>query len=177
MNKLRLINFLKQYFTIEGTPVMQARGDADLVIGATTLEEAGKLEYPVVTVGNDTDLQVALTILADPSYDLHVVREVEPAEIWKISGMQDNCKDEARELIIVVYCFTGCNSTSTPFKKGKAKAVDDLNKLTGKEIMQLKAFAEPNSTAEQLVEALKQHIFCVYHAVQGMDKEKWNTLS
>ena len=73
-----------------------------------------------------TDLQVALTTFADPSYNLHVMTEVEPAEIWKISDMKDNFKEESRELILVVYCFTGCDSASTPFKKGQAKAVAAL---------------------------------------------------
>ena len=111
MNKARLISFLKQNFVNEGIPMMQARGDADSLIIGAALKGSAKQDYPVVVVGNDTDLQVALITTADLSYNL------DPAEIWKISSMQNNFNEEIRALILVAYCFTGCDSTSMPFKK------------------------------------------------------------
>ena len=153
MNKVRLINFLKQYFEKEGFHVKQARGDADSLIVSTSLKEAANFEYPVVTLGNDTDLQVALTTLADPTYDLYVVTEIEPVEIWKISDIQGNFNEKHRKLILFTYCFSGCDIISAPFKKGKRKVIAALNKLNDKELKQLQAFAESNSPSQQLVEA------------------------
>ena len=129
MNKVRLINFLKLYFEKEGFHVKQGRGDADSLIVSTSLKEAANFEYPVVTVGNDTDLQVALTTLADPTYDLYVVREIEPVEISKISDIQGNVNEKHRKLILFTFCFSGCDRTSAPFKKGKGKVIAALNKL------------------------------------------------
>ena len=106
-----------------------------------------------MTVGNDTDLQVALTTLADPTYDLYVVTEIEPVEIWKISDIQGNFNGRHRKLILFTYCFSGCDTTSAPFKKGKEKVIAALNKLNEKELKQLQAFAESNSPSKQLVEA------------------------
>ena len=155
MNKVRLINFLKQYFEKEGFHVKQARGDADLLI-STLLKETANFEYAVVTVGNDTDLQVALTTLADPTYDLYVVTEIELVEIWKISDIQGNFNEKHYKLILftycfsrcdTTYCFSGCDTTSAPFKKGKGKGkvIAALNKLNEKELKQLQAFQ--NQTA------------------------------
>ena len=106
-----------------------------------------------MTVGNDTDLHVALTIIADPNYDLYVVTEIEPLEMWRISDIQGNCNEKHRKLIIFTYCFSGCDTTSAPFKKGKGKVIAALNKLNEKELKQLQAFAESNSPSKQLVEA------------------------
>ena len=102
---------------------------------------------------NDTDLQVALTTLADPTYDLYVVTEIEPVEIWKISDIQGNFNEKHRKLILFTYCFRWCDTTSAPFKKGKGKVIAALNKLNETELKQLQAIAESNSPSEQLVEA------------------------
>ena len=81
MNKVHLINFLKQYFE-EGFHVKQARGNARFV---------NRL---------------------DPTYDLYVVTEIEPVEIWKISDIQGNFNEKHRKLILFTYCFSGCDTTS-----------------------------------------------------------------
>ena len=82
----------------------------------------------MVTVGNDADLQVALTTLADPSYDLHVMTEME-----QISERSRICKTTLKRSELLIH--TGCDSTSTPFMKGTAKAVAAHNKLTAKEML------------------------------------------
>jgi hypothetical protein len=153
-NKTRLINFLKVHFESKGYQVKQARRDADSLITETALESAALMEYPVVIVGNDTDLQVSLTVLAETSYALYIMTEIEPAEVWKVSDMQNNFKNKThRDLLLLTYFFTGGDSTSAPFKKGKATGLSVLSKLPESDLNQLLVFTRHNSTKKDLEKA------------------------
>ena len=99
--------------------------------------------------------------------------KVDPSEIWKISSLQNNFNEEIRVLLLGAYCFTGSDSTSTPFKKGKAKAISTVNKLTEKERRKLKAFTQPNSTYNQLIETGTSFALKLYgEKDESTEKEK-----
>ena len=144
---------MKQKFETEHIPVKQADGDADPLIIRTSLNEVSKSNTPVVTIGNDTDLQVALTTLAKSNTKLFIQTDVEPSVVWKITDIQKQFKKNIRELLLFAYCFSGCDTTSSLFKKGKVKVMTTLQNLHAKELDQLLLFNKVNSDPAKLVEA------------------------
>ena len=76
----RFVNMLSQQLEAAGCHVLQAVGDADVLIANTAVARAA--ESSTTVVGEDTDLLVLLICHADPeSYTLHAVRQEEGQEV------------------------------------------------------------------------------------------------
>ena len=103
--------------------VVQAEADADVTIAITALEKTSENdEECVAVVSRDTDVLVILIARLDDRRNI-VLIQPQPGkadrtyDLYKISGeLGPLC-----EVLLALHAFTGCDTTSAPFRKGKKK--------------------------------------------------------
>ncbi|KAJ8933618.1 hypothetical protein NQ314_013908 [Rhamnusium bicolor] len=117
-NKLKLISFLIIALTSHGVQTEQASSDADTLIVRTALMKSFTCDK-VAIVGEDVDLLVLLMavtpaeqniLLVKPSHG-KVARKVYSSQQLQTLGMKDS--------ILLVHAFSGCDTTSAAYRKGK----------------------------------------------------------
>ena len=116
-NKAQLIKLLST------AQVVQADADVDVTIAITALENASKNDEECVAVGSrDTDVLVILIARLDDRRNIVLIHS-QPGkpdrtyDLYKISGeLGALC-----EVLLALHAFTGCDTTSAPFRKGENK--------------------------------------------------------
>lgn len=119
-NKMGLISLLTVHLQRAGCTVHQAPGDADLMIVLTAIDEAEK-GLGASVVGDDTDLLVLLTVHAPPDNKLKMVvpkKGNQQEKVYSISDIQRGI-GEMKDVLFAVYAFTGCDTVSAIYRKGK----------------------------------------------------------
>lgn len=171
-NKSRLISLLKERFESRGISVKQHDEDADVLIVQTALERATNFES-VIIVGNDIDLLVILTGIAEPSHRNVFFLKPGQGKVAKSLYSSQSCKDDSiRKYILLLHAFTGCDSTSALFNQGKIKVINNLKKRTYvKEAMN--AFYDENADPDG-IDAAGEKIFVAIYG--GQPDEELNTL-
>ena len=118
-NKTGLIRLLGAKLEQDGQIVKICKGDADATIASTTLERAQINDKSVVTVADDTDVAMMLLYhLQQRHADVFFFQEKENRG-WKMNDICHEC-DAFREYILFVHAFSGCDTTSAPFGRGKS---------------------------------------------------------
>lgn len=107
-------------------------------------------ENPVVLVGNDTDLLVMFITLADPSYNISMMVKTDPVVLYYIPELQGKYNKSHRDLLIFLHCFTGCDTTSALYNKGKKKVFNCFMKLKPERLEELKVFTENSCSADDI---------------------------
>ncbi|KAJ8866359.1 hypothetical protein PR048_032202, partial [Dryococelus australis] len=111
-NKAGFIELLKDRLQKAGYHVHKA-GDADTFIVSKASELA--LPSPSVLVGEDTELLVLLITHATAG------TRTRPDRIYSSQNMQESL-GHMKKYTLFFHAFTGCDSTSAPFNKGKNNA-------------------------------------------------------
>jgi hypothetical protein len=128
-NKSRFIALLTEHLTAAGCQVSQATSDADTLIVSTALSIAQTKTS--VLVGQDTDLLVLLISFATRKvFMLIPAKGNKPDRIFNIKKMQEGLGD-LRPLLLLLHAFTGCDTTSAIFNKGKKGAWKKLQDDAG----------------------------------------------
>lgn len=129
-NKEKLIALLIEKLKTVNITTKQARDDADVLIIETAIEES-KHQRTAVIVGEDIDLLVIL-IGRTQSYD----REIFFKKIGKgnVKTQIYSCKSfdkypQTKKHILFLHAFSGCDTTSALFKKGKKTFIKTLEQL------------------------------------------------
>ena len=100
----------------------KAQGDADPLIVSTALELASQSSDAMVVVGNDTDLQCMLIERAKTDNIYMQLDTGCPNMIYSIKDAQNNMTVDQCKLLHVIHCFSGCDTTSSLYSKGKVSA-------------------------------------------------------
>lgn len=162
-NKMRLITMLTDKFKAKNFQVKQAVEDADPMIVSTAIDLA-KLGGTVIIVGEDIDLLVLLTAQEQQTAFCNIFL-LKPGK-----GSQDNlmyspshCKlsDIAKKNILLLHAFSGCDSTSAFFRKGKKTFVKTFEKNSSLQ-RTAAVFIDPNATPNQIADAGAKFIVTLY---------------
>ena len=131
-NKNRFISLLGNYLSKYQYEIKYAPSDADTLIVETALQFINSSFHHVFVIGNDTDI---LAILIDRTpmdtlnkvYFAKYLEERDNCRVFDIRLIQKELKDK-KSSILFFHAFTGCDTTSAVFGKGKRKAYKLLDK-------------------------------------------------
>ena len=117
-NKTNFIRLLATRLEQDGNVVKICKGDADATIVSTSLEQAEQNERSVVTVADDTDVATMLVCHWKENHGEVIFFQEKSNKGWKMNEICREC-DLFREHILFVHAFSGCDTTSAPFGRGK----------------------------------------------------------
>lgn len=121
-NKSRLISMLSVKFEANNFVVKQAQDDADVLIIETALE-CSRTNRTVV-VGEDVDLLVILVGRAPINEEIFFLKPGKGKVQRKLySSRSFNKYEDIRDNLLFLHAFTGCDTTSALFHKGKTAAL------------------------------------------------------
>lgn len=121
VNKSRLICMLSVALKQKGLTVLQSNGDADTEIVCTALKLSNQKNVTVVST--DTDVCVMLIARTPTSSSINVLHpgtSTHPGKLYNISDLQETL-GVMKDHILLVHAFTGCDTTSAIYGKGKKK--------------------------------------------------------
>jgi len=167
-NKMGLISLLTVHLQRAGCTVHQAPGDADLMLVLTAIGKAKKGPGASV-IGDDTDLLVLLTVHAPPENKLKMVvpkKGNQEEKIYSISDIQRNI-GEMRDVLFAIYAFTGCDTVSSIYKKGK---IAPFRKVQANKALHAKllVFNDPKADPSAVADAGK-HFFLAMFGAKNTD--------
>jgi hypothetical protein len=109
--------------TTENIAVKQAQNDADVLIIETAIEQLNATNTTVV-VGEDVDLLVLLTARTPTDkiiYFLKPGKAQQQTEIYSSKSL--SAYPKCQNHILVLHAITGCDTTSTMFRRGKTSVL------------------------------------------------------
>ncbi|KAA0197500.1 hypothetical protein HAZT_HAZT003632 [Hyalella azteca] len=119
--KQKFLNMLSQKLVSAGCHVLQAEGDADVLIAKTAVECAN--ECSTTVIGEDTDLLILLIFSTNPESEalyLHSNKKKgKKFPVWDIHWFQRSLGPEMCTLLPFVHAIAGCDTTSHLFGIGK----------------------------------------------------------
>lgn len=126
-NKSRFVEYLMNYLEQKQSfTVIQAVEDADVLIVHTALNLAQQSEKKIIVVGTDVDL-AALIIDLSPD-DKHIA-------MWKPKILKTpdviyeaNKNTKFKNILLFAHAFTGCDTVSSIFNKGKHSLLNLIQK-------------------------------------------------
>lgn len=150
-NKNHLIEILRLKLTDNNIFTCQAESDADKLIVDTAINLKTK---NVVIVSEDIDILVILTALVDEDREIYFLKPSRGKVQQKIfsSKSLENSFPKCKEHILFLHAFTGCDTTSTFFKKGKIKFAKNFEKRHDLH-ESAKVFKNVNEDANNIFEA------------------------
>ena len=116
-NKTRFMKLLIQESGKHDISAIQAKPDAYYLIVSTILEKSSESENPVILIGNDTDLLVMLVSHSSFNCNTYIIMETNPATIYNIKEIQQKFATPYGDLLLLIHCITGCDTTSTCYGK------------------------------------------------------------
>jgi len=171
-NKQRFVDMLSQKLQTAGCHVLQAVGDADVLIANTAVARAA--ESPSTVVGEDTDLLVLLICHADPeSHTLYMQSDKKNGKkftVWDIHWFQRSLGTEMCSLLPFAHAIGGCDTTSHLFGIGKGVP---LRQLKNDQNFRKQAYVySGEATKEEIHHAGEAALACLYggQPVEGLDK-------
>ena len=161
-NKQQFINLVSSKLRIMGCNVIQAPGDADVIIVKTAVESANL--YSTTLIGEDTDLLILLLYHATKqSKDLYFYSDSQSKEIkvYDINIIKSALGEELSAQLLFTHAFTGCDTTSRMFGIGK-KAV--FQKLLKDSTLQSCAntFVSTGQSRESIIETGKKAMAIIF---------------
>lgn len=126
-NKSRLIDMLRKKLSNNNIFTCQAESDADRLI----VETAINLQSTNVTVvSEDIDVLVLLTALTPNDREIYFQKPPRGNVVQKFfsSKSLENTLPKCKEHILFVHAFTGCDTTSAFFNRGKNKFAKNFEK-------------------------------------------------
>ncbi|XP_034947845.1 uncharacterized protein [Chelonus insularis] len=171
-NKHKFINLLTESLRQSNIHVEVANGDADTLIVTTAIELKNRVSKSVVVVGNDVDLIVLLVGLTSPGTIIYFYKMGSGKTESRVYDTHSN--QLFKDFILFVHAFSGCDSTSALFNKGKKRLVKlflEDAQLTD----MIKPFYSSNSEKRILYEVAEKIIFQLY--LSNNTKEQPTTIA
>ncbi|KAE8746843.1 hypothetical protein FOCC_FOCC006402 [Frankliniella occidentalis] len=174
-NKVQLIKLLSSRLRQAGVEVTQDTGDADRSIVLAAIEKAERGMQSVL-VGEDMDLFVLLTVLLPPQNNVLILKPGRSnAEDQIFSGHTIQIKmGEWVDYLLLVYAFTGCDSTSAPYQRGKVKSWKKFITASPALLSDFKEFRNPNLNHEKVADIGEKLMLFLYgrSATEGLNKSR-----
>lgn len=127
-NKEQLVEALSIHLRSSGQDVFQCPEDADTKIVATSLElAAGSTNKPIVVVADDTDIAVMLLYHWRDTFDKIIFYQEKNRLGWDIKTAAAKCHPY-RSHLLFVHAWSGCDTVSATFGKGKTSFLNVLHK-------------------------------------------------
>lgn len=171
-NKQRFVDTLTEKLVAADCHVLQAVGNADVLIAKTAVSRAA--ESPTTVIGEDTDLLVLLIYHADPeSHALYMQSDKKKGKkfrVWDIHWFQRSLGTEICSLLPFAHAFGGCDSTSHLFGIGKG---DLLRQLKNGQNFRKQAYVfSGEATKKKIHLAGEAALVCLYGGQpnEGLDK-------
>ncbi|GBM58220.1 hypothetical protein AVEN_199704-1 [Araneus ventricosus] len=98
----------------------QAKGDADTIIVCTVIDEEEK-GFGATVIGDDSNLLVLLIIHVPANNQLKMVMPKKGNQQEKVHSIRDIQRGigQMKNVLLVIYAFTGCDTVSAIYRKGK----------------------------------------------------------
>lgn len=159
-NKKRFIEYLKKNLLDAGIQVLQAKEDADTTIVREALKNAENYDSCIV-IGEDVDLLVLLIGLGFSYNNVYLLKPGKSAKQNTYYSSKSLNANFPAELILVLHGFTGCDTTSAMYFKGKNDACKLLEKH---QILQnvVETFLLPNQDKEKIIKQGEIFIKYIY---------------
>ena len=156
-NKTHFIKFIGMKLEQDGQTVKICTGDADTTIVSTTLHQAESNTQAVVTVADDTDVAMMLLYHWQQHHGDVIFFQEKVNRGW---NMNDVCHrwDSIREHILFAHAFSGCDTTSAPFGKGKNSFLTLISKNKALQLVSdimSDVWAEQNEIGEAAIKAFQ----------------------
>ena len=161
-NKTRLIQVLTPILKDAGIHVRQAKSDADTLIVHTALEIASITNSPVVVIGTDANLLAILVARATSSMNLYMLCKDKPTTSFNVKEIQDSL-GEIQQYILFIHAFTGCNTTSAIYDKGKSKALNFV-RINRDLYLHLNMIVQDSSNHDDIAHAGEMFFLALYDA-------------
>lgn len=142
----------------------QAEGDADTLIVNTAIEVAKSGELTAV-VGDDIDLLVLLTALTPPETEIFFLKPGRgriPTTLYSSHSLNNNAV--LKDHILFLHAFSGCDSTSALFGKGKMSLSKIFKKEEERNIQAASTFKSEEASQLSISEAGKTIFLALYGA-------------
>ena len=124
---------------------------------------------PVVVVGTNTDLLVMLVSQCSSDMDIHMLCHRNPLQLHTIGELQSAVGD-MKQHVMFVHAISGCDTVSTPYMKGKKRALGVLRSYGDQD--SLSTFTEPRSTPEDVANVGERFLLKLYGAVRSTSLDK-----
>ncbi|KAK3924189.1 RNA 3'-terminal phosphate cyclase [Frankliniella fusca] len=166
-NKSSLIRLLREHLHAAGVDAKQADADADTMIAEEALLGAAAQSVTVVT--KDTDI---VAILIARGSDLSEITVKSPGagsaadRIFAIGSIRKQLGEMA-DCVLAAHAFTGCDTTSAIFRKGKLKAWDILKQNEDRRGA-ARTFNDPHTDKEEIVACGEKLFMALYPKVKGV---------
>lgn len=118
INKTSFIKLLASRLENDGNFIQICQGDADAAIVATSLVQAENSNRSIMTIADDTDIAMMLLYHWKSSHGEVILFQEKSNKGRKINEICNGC-NLFREHILFIHAFSGCDTTSAPFGKGK----------------------------------------------------------
>ena len=128
-NKSAFIKFLTPFLCDAGVKVKICKDDADCFVVKEALTNANHNEGPVLVVADDTDIFVMLLYHWKSSLKDIVFLSERSQSAWSISKSQKYITD-LKEHLLFLHSFSGCDTTSATYSKGKGGWIKAIRKST-----------------------------------------------
>ena len=173
-NKLRMITMLKQKLKTANCMVQQHQEDADTLIVTTALEISQDYKK-VYIVGEDIDLLIILTGLAEPQHDkVFFMKPGKGRSARSLYSTQSLKEPSLGGHILFCHAFGGCDTASALFNQGKIKIADILLKKP-KLQDRTAVFMDPNAEPLEIEKAGEKMLVALYKGndVQSLDELRY----
>jgi hypothetical protein len=126
-NKKEFVKFLSNYLGEKGVELVNCKGDADSEIVRVALSIARQNVGTTAVVADDTDIAVMLLYHYTDEMDDIFLLQPNSNSMWSMKKSQNQIMD-IKEHLLFIHAFSGCDTTSSTYEKGKASAVAQLRK-------------------------------------------------
>lgn len=172
-NKIQFISLLCKDFQECGIVTVQAESDADRIMVQHALAASRISNSSAVLVGEDTDLLVLLLHHRENEevYMLKPGRTQAEQEVWSVKHIQESLQGFHKYLLFY-HAFSGCDTTSAFFRKGKKIAWNTLKKCNETFLNSVQAFYQENASVDCLAEIGDEFVRRMYGAKDGIPLTK-----
>ncbi|KAJ8677393.1 hypothetical protein QAD02_013180 [Eretmocerus hayati] len=158
-NKYQFIELLSRYLSRNHISSKIASEDADTLIVKTAVELNNSTQDTIAVVGNDIDLLILLIdqcAVSDSIYFHKIVKQAKGTTLFNTKNHQ-----YMKKFILFAHAFSGCDSTSAMFNKGKKNVISILQK--NEDLQEsIRCFYEEGKTIEELCSVARVLIAHLY---------------
>ena len=134
INKERFISQLVCNFKTAGIRTFTATDDADVHIVRTAIDIHEKNKKQDVVVGQDVDLLVLLIALTPDAMDIRMLKKgnsIVKDKFYSTKDLQNSdLVTDCKKSILFIHAFSGCDTTSAFYGKGKLQALQLIKSNT-----------------------------------------------
>ena len=126
-NKAQLIDLISNSLKNDGQHVTNCNGDANTQIVETAINLSASTSTPIVVVADDIDIIVMLLYHWREEFQEVTFFQERAQKGWSIKTVSPSLKS-IREHLLFIHAWSGCDTVSAPFGKGKVSFLNLVKK-------------------------------------------------